>query len=91
MLERLSDGPASVGTLGEPLEMSLQAVSKHVAVLEEAGLVRTERIGRSRIAHLTPETMETAHAWLEDYRRFWNRRLDALGKHLKAKKGKRRD
>ena len=78
ILERLRTGPASVTTLAEPFPMSFAAVSKHLRVLEEAGLVRREARGRERRCHLRAAPLRAAAAFAADYREFWEPRLDAL-------------
>ncbi len=83
MVERLSHGPATVSELAEPLAMSLAGASKHVGVLEAAGLlVRTKR-GRERVCDLQPDALFAARDWVQRYTVFWNERLDALGEALK--------
>lgn len=78
ILERLRDGEASVGELAAPFEVSLPAVSRHLRVLEEAGLVARRRQGRRHLLRLEPAPLQEAEAWLARTRRFWERRLDAL-------------
>jgi DNA-binding transcriptional ArsR family regulator len=78
MLGRLDVGELSVGELAEPLAMSLAAASKHVKVLERAGLVRRTVVGRRHICRLEPAPLVSAYAWLRFYERHWNERLDAL-------------
>lgn len=78
MLGRLSGGELTVGQLAEPLAMSLAAASKHVQVLERAGLVRRTVQGRRHLCRLEPAPLATASAWLHYYERFWSERLDAL-------------
>jgi DNA-binding transcriptional ArsR family regulator len=81
MVARLSRGPASVGELAEPFAMSLQAVSKHIAVLEAAGLVSRSRDGQRRPVHLEAAALERLTAWIDRYRLEAERRfrdLDAL-------------
>ena len=82
MVERLSRGPASVSQLAEPLDMSLPAVVQHLQVLEAAGLVRTEKIGRVRSCTLDAAAMSRAERWINDRRTQWERRLDRLGDFL---------
>jgi DNA-binding transcriptional ArsR family regulator len=79
MLERLTSGPASVSALAEPLAMSLAAVVQHVQVLEACGLVRTEKVGRTRMCRIEPAGMTAAEQWISDRRRGWQDRLDRLG------------
>jgi DNA-binding transcriptional ArsR family regulator len=79
MIERLVRGPASVGELAEPLEMSLPAVLQHLQVLQDCGLVRTEKVGRTRTCQLAPEELRSAENWLHQQRTAWEARLDRLG------------
>ena len=78
MLGRLDTGPLTVGELAEPLAMSLWAASKHIKVLERAGLVRRTVDGRRHLCRLQPEPLASASAWLRFYERHWEERLDAL-------------
>jgi DNA-binding transcriptional ArsR family regulator len=82
MLERLTRGPASVSELAQPLAMSLPAVVQHLAVLEESGLVRSEKIGRVRTCQIEAGSLQRAEQWINDRRTRWERRLDRLGEHL---------
>lgn len=82
ILERLSRGEASVGELAEPFEMSLPAISKHLGVLEHAGLLSRERDGRFFRCLLHAEPMRNAALWMERYRRFWANQFDALEAYL---------
>ena len=84
MVERLSRGPASVSELGRPLGMTLSAVVQHVQVLEACGLVRTEKVGRTRTCTVEPEALRSAERWIADRRALWERRLDRLGEYLAA-------
>uniref|UniRef100_UPI003BA99402 ArsR/SmtB family transcription factor n=1 Tax=Stappia sp. TaxID=1870903 RepID=UPI003BA99402 len=78
MLARLAGGSRTVGELAAPFAMSLAAASKHVKVLEGAGLIRREIRGRSHICHLEAGPLASAHQWLRVYETFWTARLDAL-------------
>jgi DNA-binding transcriptional ArsR family regulator len=78
MLGRLADGELTVGELAEPLTMSLAAASKHIKVLERAGLVRRTVRGRRHVCRLEPAPLASASAWLRFYERHWEERLDAL-------------
>lgn len=78
MLRRLSKGELSVGELGAPFKMSLAATSKHVKVLERAGLLRRSVQGRTHRCRLDIERLVDAEAWLAYYQGFWGKRLDAL-------------
>jgi DNA-binding transcriptional ArsR family regulator len=78
MIGRLADGDLTVGELAEPLAMSLAAASKHVKVLEGAGLVQRTIDGRRHVCRLDPAPLASAAAWLRFYERHWAERLDAL-------------
>jgi DNA-binding transcriptional ArsR family regulator len=82
MLARLANGDATVGELARPFSMSLPAVTKHLNVLQRAGLITRERDGRMRRCHLRPERLSQAMGWIEDTRRFWDGQLEALARHL---------
>jgi DNA-binding transcriptional ArsR family regulator len=84
MVDRLCRGPASLGELAEPLEMTLSAVEQHLRALERSGLVRSEKRGRVRYCRLEPAAMDAAQAWIAERRELWVRRLDALGEQLDA-------
>jgi DNA-binding transcriptional ArsR family regulator len=79
LLERLSRGPASVTDLAQPLEVTLAAVVQHVQVLEECGVVRTQKIGRVRTCQMAPEGLSVAERWIAERRSLWERRFDRLG------------
>jgi DNA-binding transcriptional ArsR family regulator len=87
MVERLSQGPASVSELAKPLAMSLAAVLQHVQVLEASGLVRSQKIGRTRTCSIQPAVMRSAEQWISDRRTGWERKLDRLGEYLKESAG----
>jgi DNA-binding transcriptional ArsR family regulator len=82
ILARLAAGEASVTELAEPFRMSLPAVSKHLKVLERAGLIARSRSAQWRPCRLVPEPLKEAADWLDDYRRFWEVSLDRLAEHL---------
>jgi DNA-binding transcriptional ArsR family regulator len=79
MVERLTLGPASVSELAKPLAMSLAAVVQHVQVLEACGVVKTEKVGRTRVCRIERAAMTAAEQWISDRRRGWEARLDLLG------------
>lgn len=87
ILTRLGSGPATIGELAEPAGMTLTGMKKHVQVLEDAGLVRTEKVGRSRQCHLGTERLDDAMAWIGFYQRLWERRLDGLDAYFTLTKG----
>jgi DNA-binding transcriptional ArsR family regulator len=82
MVMRLSDGPASVTELGEPLAISLAAVVQHVQVLEASGLVQSRKVGRTRTCSINPLALRSAENWIAERRNLWERRLDRLGEFL---------
>src|SRR5271169_168877 len=82
MVERLSQGPASVSELGRPLAMSLAAVVQHVQVLEASGLVRSQKLGRTRTCAINTAALRSAESWIAERRSLWERRLDRLGDYL---------
>ena len=79
MVERLSGGPATVSQLAQPFDFTLSAVVQHLAVLEEAGLVSSEKVGRTRTCRLEPARLRLAADWFAGQRAAWERRLDRLG------------
>lgn len=82
MVERLSQGPASVSELGKPLAMSLAAVVQHVQVLEVSGLVRSQKVGRTRTCSINPTALRSAETWIAERRTLVERRLHRLGEYL---------
>jgi DNA-binding transcriptional ArsR family regulator len=85
ILAQLAEGDATVGELASPKEISAPAMSRHLKVLEQAGLITREREGQHRRVRLDPRALKTATEWLEFYRRFWSGTLDRLEQHLKEK------
>ena len=83
MLRDLADGERTVSDLAKPFAMSLAAASKHIRVLEGAGLIRREVRGRMHVCRLDPGPLASAHEWLGFYERFWNSRLDLLEQLLR--------
>jgi len=84
MLRDLVSGERTVSELAEPFSMSLQAASKHIKVLEGAGLIRREVLGRTHTCRLEPGPLASAYEWLGFYEQFWTSRLDALDALLRA-------
>jgi len=82
MVDRLVQGPASVSDLAKPLSISLPGVMQHLAVLEQSGLVRSEKVGRVRTCRIDPAAISAAERWLTERREEWERRLDRLGTFL---------
>lgn len=83
ILARLSNGEATVSELARPFRVSAPAISKHMRILERAGLLSRRRQGRQHHCRLEARRMQLAERWLERHRRFWNDRLDALERYLK--------
>lgn len=84
ILARLAEGEATVGDLAEPFPMSVQAVSKHLKVLERAGLISRGRDAQLRPSRLEAAPLRDAAAWIADYRAFYESRLDRLEEHLRT-------
>ncbi len=83
MVERLARAPASVSDLAKPLDMTLAAVVQHVQVLEECGVVHTEKIGRVRMCRVEPKSLGAAEQWIRGRRELWEHRFDLLEEALK--------
>jgi DNA-binding transcriptional ArsR family regulator len=86
ILARLRRGPATVSELAEPFSISQQAISKHLALLERAALIRKQRLGRQQYCALRPAALKEAYAWVEEYRRLWNESFDQLDELLEEMK-----
>jgi DNA-binding transcriptional ArsR family regulator len=83
ILERLAEGDATVTELAEPFPMSMPAISRHLKVLERAGLITRGRAAQSRPSSLRVEALEEATAWIQTRRALWEGRIDRLDRHLK--------
>ena len=83
ILERLAAGEATVNELAEPLPISVQAVSKHLEVLERAGMIERLRVAQQRPSRLRGAPLEEASEWLDKYRRFWEAGFDRMGERLR--------
>ncbi|HEY2107101.1 MAG TPA: metalloregulator ArsR/SmtB family transcription factor [Candidatus Binataceae bacterium] len=83
ILARLASGQTSVTELGEPFDMSLPAISKHLKVLQRAGLIARSRQAQWRPCRLAPGPLKEAAGWLEEYRRFWEQSFDRLEEYLR--------
>src|SRR5688572_10213667 len=90
IVEQLSRGPSSAGHLVKPLDITLAAVVQHLQVLEECGLVSTQKIGRVRSCQIRSEGLRVAERWIADRRSVWERRFDRLGELLEGEERKRR-
>ena len=88
ILARLTTGKASVTELAEPFEMSMPAISKHLKVLERAGLIARGREAQWRPCRLEAEPLKEVADWLESYRRFWEQSFDRLGEYLRELQSK---
>jgi DNA-binding transcriptional ArsR family regulator len=87
ILERLGTGEATITELAEPFGISLTGMKKHIGVLEEAGLVASEKVGRARRCRLEPRPLDEIERWIESYRQMLNTRLDRFGEVLERRKG----
>jgi DNA-binding transcriptional ArsR family regulator len=86
MIERLTRSPASVSDLAKPLDMTLAAVVQHVQVLEQCGLVKTTKLGRTRMCRVEPKALSAAQKWIQERRDLWERRFDLLEEELRKNK-----
>jgi DNA-binding transcriptional ArsR family regulator len=87
ILERLGQGSATISELAQPFAMSLTGIKKHVRILEDAELVTTEKVGRTRRCSLGSRGLDDVQRWVDSYRRVWEGRLDRLGELLEADEG----
>ncbi len=87
VLEQIGRDSATISELAEPFGITLTGMKKHVKVLEEAGLVTTEKVGRTRVCRLGPRRLDDVQAWVHGYRQMLNERLDRFGELLEATKG----
>ena len=87
ILERLGHGSATISELAAPTGMSLTGLKKHVAILEQAELVTTEKRGRTRHCRLGPKQLDEASYWIESYRRIWDERFNRLDRLIEKRKG----
>lgn len=83
ILARLSTGEATIAELAKPFKVSAPAITRHMRILEEAGLLSRKRQGRAHHCRLEQKRMKEAEAWIENHRKFWDERLDALEHYLK--------
>lgn len=82
VVQHLAEAPAGVKTLAQPFDMTLPAFMKHLLVLEDSGLIASDKDGRVRICRLTPGRIENAESWLSDQRAVWEQQTDRLAKYL---------
>jgi DNA-binding transcriptional ArsR family regulator len=85
ILERLANGPATIGQLATPFGLTLNGVKKHVGILEEVDLVKTTKVGRSRECQIGPAELEDITRWIDSYRQALERRLDGFGAYVEAR------
>ncbi len=90
MLGRLAVGDATVNELAEPFALTQQAISRHVKVLEQAGLISRTRAAQSRPCHLEPDRLDVAETWISEQRQMWAERYDRLDQHLETLQAKPR-
>jgi DNA-binding transcriptional ArsR family regulator len=88
IVERLVKGPASVSELARPLPMALPSVVQHLKVLEDSGIVRSDKVGRVRTCRVEPAALSTVEAWVTEQRALWEGRLDRLEAYLGELRGK---
>src|SRR2546425_10545963 len=91
IVQILARKPATISEIAKPFPVSFNAVSKHMMVLERAGLVERKVSGRERVCRLRPRGLRRANAWLEQYGQFWEERLDALENYVASKAKERRE
>ena len=89
ILSALARKPATVTEIAQPFSTSLNAISKHILVLERAGLIERRVVGREHHCSLNPAPLRNASNWLEHYSKFWDLRLDALEEHVLSKRKKK--
>jgi DNA-binding transcriptional ArsR family regulator len=82
IVEKLSEGPVTVSNLAEPLSITLAAVVQHLQILENSGLVKTEKVGRVRTCRIEAKGLTVAERWINERRSLWEKRLDRLGNFL---------
>lgn len=92
ILRRVAEEELSVSEIAEPYDLTIAAVSKHLIILEKAELIKKRRKGKQQFVHLAPGTIKEAEEYLQDYKKFWETRLDSLEEYLKmeAKRGKKK-
>ena len=88
IVSRLCDGPKSISELSEPFEMAMPSLLKHVRVLEESGLVSSQKVGRVRTCKIEPHALHATEAWIRQHISVWEKRLDRLEAHIERMKRK---
>jgi len=89
IIGKLANGPARFTDIAEPFDVALNAVTKHLKLLERAGLIERDKQGREVFISLRPEPLRLVASWVHPYERFWNEKLDAFEGHFKAKRRKK--
>ncbi len=89
IIDRLADGPARFLDIAEPFDVALNAVTKHLKLLERAGLIERRREGREVFISFRGEPLRGVAGWVNEYERFWNERLDRFQHHFEDEKGKK--
>lgn len=89
IIHQLSNGPARFLEIAEPFDTALNSVTKHLKLLERAGLIEREKQGREVMISLRAEPLKQVAEWAHEYERFWNKKLDLFEDHFKAKKSKK--
>lgn len=89
IIGKLANGPARFLDIAEPFDVALNAVTKHLKLLERAGLIEREKQGREVLISLRPEPLRMVAGWVHEYERFWNERLDVFEGHFKEKRKKK--
>lgn len=88
IVSRLCDGPRTVSELSEPFDLALPSLLKHVRVLEESGLISSEKTGRVRTCRIEPDALQATEAWIHQHVATWERRLDRMEAHIQRMKRK---
>ena len=83
VMQRLSDGAATVTELSEPFDMALQSFVQHLKVLEDCGLINSRKVGRVRMCQIAPDRLDAAQEWISELRIAWEKRLDRVDEYLK--------
>src|SRR5450432_1675147 len=89
IIKRLANGPARFLDIAEPFDVALNSITKHLKLLERAGLIEREKRGREVLISLRPEPLRLAAGWVHEYERFWNEKLDEFQLHFKKKRKKK--
>jgi DNA-binding transcriptional ArsR family regulator len=91
ILRRLAHGPARFTDIAKPFDLSLNAITKHLKLLDRAGLISRKKQGREVFISIRPEPLQLVAGWVHEYERFWSERLDQLEEHFKEKRRKKRE